>query len=87
MLQCVCVSGRFAYVEFADKDSAQTALALNESLFKGRQLKVCILLFLRSLHALNNKRNLSQFEAVLAMLTDYVQDATNLSYSLDLAVL
>ena len=36
------VSYRFAYVEFADKDSAQTALALNESLFKGRQLKVCI---------------------------------------------
>lgn len=32
---------RFAYVEFADKDSAKTALALDESLFKGRQLKVC----------------------------------------------
>ena len=33
---------RFAYVEFADKDSAKTALALDESLFKGRQLKVCV---------------------------------------------
>ena len=29
-------------MEFADKDSAKTALALDESLFKGRQLKVCI---------------------------------------------
>ena len=34
---------RFAYVEFADKDSAKTALALDESLFKGRQLKVGVL--------------------------------------------
>lgn len=33
---------RFAYVEFADKDSTKTALALDESLFKGRQLKVCV---------------------------------------------
>lgn len=33
---------RFAYVEFADKDSAKTAVALDESLFKGRQLKVCM---------------------------------------------
>ncbi|XP_071488326.1 polyadenylate-binding protein 2-B-like [Diadema setosum] len=30
----------FAYVEFADKDSIQTACALDESLFKGRQIKV-----------------------------------------------
>ncbi|CAF1324074.1 unnamed protein product [Rotaria sp. Silwood1] len=30
----------FAYVEFADKDSVQTALALDDSLFKGRQMKV-----------------------------------------------
>lgn len=30
----------FAYVEFADKDSVQPALALNDSLFKGRQIKV-----------------------------------------------
>lgn len=30
----------FAYVEFADKDSVQTALALDDSLFKGRQIKV-----------------------------------------------
>ncbi|XP_023220718.1 polyadenylate-binding protein 2 isoform X2 [Centruroides vittatus] len=30
----------FAYVEFADKDSIQTAMALDESLFRGRQIKV-----------------------------------------------
>ena len=31
---------RFAYVEFADKDSVTTAQALDESLFRGRQIKV-----------------------------------------------
>ena len=30
----------FAYVEFADKDSVVTAQALDESLFRGRQIKV-----------------------------------------------
>lgn len=30
----------FAYVEFADKDSVITAMALDESLFRGRQIKV-----------------------------------------------
>jgi len=30
----------FAYIEFADKDSVETAQALDESLFKGRQIKV-----------------------------------------------
>lgn len=30
----------FAYVEFAERDSVQTAMALDESLFKGRQIKV-----------------------------------------------
>lgn len=30
----------FAYIEFGDKDSVQTAMALDESLFKGRQIKV-----------------------------------------------
>merc|ERR1711939_133764 len=30
----------FAYIEFADSDSATNALVLNETLFKGRQLKV-----------------------------------------------
>lgn len=30
----------FAYVEFGDKDAVQTAMALDESLFKGRQIKV-----------------------------------------------
>ena len=32
---------RFAYIEFADKDSVTTSLALDESLFRGRQIKVC----------------------------------------------
>ena len=32
---------RFAYIEFVDKDSVENALKLDESLFKGRQLKVC----------------------------------------------
>ena len=31
----------FAYIEFADKDSVQIAVALDDSLFKGRQIKVC----------------------------------------------
>lgn len=30
----------FAYIEFADKESVQTAMALDESLFRGRQIKV-----------------------------------------------
>ena len=30
----------FAYVEFTDKDSVHTALALDDSLFRGRQIKV-----------------------------------------------
>lgn len=30
----------FAYIEFADKDSVQTAMAMDESLFRGRQIKV-----------------------------------------------
>ena len=30
----------FAYVQFTDKDSVQTAMALDDSLFKGRQIKV-----------------------------------------------
>lgn len=30
----------FAYIEFADKDSVHTAMALDESLFRGRQIKV-----------------------------------------------
>jgi len=30
----------FAYVEFADKDSVANAVLLNETLFKGRQIKV-----------------------------------------------
>jgi hypothetical protein len=34
-------------VEFSDKDSVQTALALDDSLFKGRQIKVKILIFVK----------------------------------------
>lgn len=30
----------FAYVEFTDKDSVTTAMALDDSLFRGRQIKV-----------------------------------------------
>ncbi|GAB6029378.1 Polyadenylate-binding protein 2 [Chamberlinius hualienensis] len=30
----------FAYIEFADKESVQTSVALDESLFRGRQIKV-----------------------------------------------
>ncbi|XP_069113470.1 polyadenylate-binding protein 2-like [Argopecten irradians] len=32
----------FAYVEFADKDSVATAQALDDSLFRGRQIKVTV---------------------------------------------
>lgn len=32
---------RFAYVEFMDKSSIANAVELNESIFKGRPLKVC----------------------------------------------
>ena len=35
------VSFSFAYIEFADKDSVTTGQALDESLFRGRQIKVC----------------------------------------------
>lgn len=30
----------FAYIEFADRESVNTAMALDESLFRGRQIKV-----------------------------------------------
>jgi len=30
----------FAYIEFAEKDSVETAMALDDSLFRGRQIKV-----------------------------------------------
>lgn len=42
-IQCDKYSGHpkgFAYIEFADKDSVSTAAALDESLFRGRQIKV-----------------------------------------------
>lgn len=40
LLQCYSSFIGFAYIEFADKDSVQTAMALDESLFRGRQIKV-----------------------------------------------
>ena len=42
-IQCNKFDGHpkgFAYIEFSDKDSMQMAMALDESLFRGRQLKV-----------------------------------------------
>ena len=36
----------FAYVEFTDKDSVDTAMALDDSLFRGRQIKVIFLVIL-----------------------------------------
>ncbi|XP_054710515.1 polyadenylate-binding protein 2-like isoform X2 [Uloborus diversus] len=42
-IQCDKYSGHpkgFAYIEFADKDSVSTSTALDESLFRGRQIKV-----------------------------------------------
>ena len=39
-LLCCHSSCRFAYIEFADKESVQTSLALDDSLFRGRQIKV-----------------------------------------------
>lgn len=32
----------FAYIEFAEKDSVQTAMAMDESMFRGRQIKVML---------------------------------------------
>jgi len=29
-------------MEFADKDAVNTAMALDDSLFRGRQIKVCL---------------------------------------------
>ena len=40
LLACTC---RFAYIEFADKESVDTAVTMDDSLFKGRQIKVCAL--------------------------------------------
>ena len=31
---------RFAYIEFADKEAVETAMALDGTLFRGRQLQV-----------------------------------------------
>lgn len=38
MFWSLCYS--FAYMEFADKDAVNTAMALDDSLFRGRQIKV-----------------------------------------------
>jgi hypothetical protein len=39
---------RFAYIEFADKESVEKALKLDDSVFKGRNLKVIIYAVLSS---------------------------------------
>ena len=39
----ILFGSRFAYVEFADKDAVHTAMALDDSLFRGRQVKVLLL--------------------------------------------
>jgi len=36
----VLLHSSFAYIEFADKDSVETASALDGTLFRGRQLQV-----------------------------------------------
>ncbi|KAA0200805.1 hypothetical protein HAZT_HAZT005920 [Hyalella azteca] len=49
----------FAYIEFNDKDSIQMAMALDESLFRGRQLKVRLhkgCSFLKCLMYVNNRK-------------------------------
>jgi hypothetical protein len=46
------VPRRYAYVEFTEPTLVSQALALNESLFRGRNLKVCILAILVKLQAL-----------------------------------
>jgi polyadenylate-binding protein 2 len=42
------VPRRYAYVEFTEPTLVSQALALNESLFRGRNLKVCLLAILVS---------------------------------------
>ncbi|XP_055632970.1 polyadenylate-binding protein 2-like [Toxorhynchites rutilus septentrionalis] len=42
-IMCHKVGGQpkgYAYIEFGEKDSVETALAMNDSLFRGRQIKV-----------------------------------------------
>ena len=39
--QCVLSFSRFAYIEFVNNSSVTKAVELDESLFKGRQIKVC----------------------------------------------
>lgn len=34
------LSCRFAYIEFTDKDGVENAVTMDDSLFKGRQIKV-----------------------------------------------
>ena len=50
----------FAYIEFADKESVSTAVALDESLFRGRQIKASLSFFL-----LFHRRRARQSEACM----------------------
>ena len=47
----------FAYVEFTDKDSVDTAMALDDSLFRGRQIKVNII---NRINIISERRETSQ---------------------------
>ena len=48
----------FAYIEFTDKDSVETAMALDESLFRGRQIKVfCLNFIVASIVFLNDRQD------------------------------
>ncbi len=38
----ILILSRFAYIEFVDKSSVPQAIDLDDSLFKGRQIKVII---------------------------------------------
>ena len=37
----------FAYVEFSDKEGVNNSIALSDSLFKGRQIKVSLVIWLQ----------------------------------------
>lgn len=49
----------FAYIEFGDRDSVQTAMAMDESLFRGRQIKV-ISLNNFSIHICTKRKSFKQ---------------------------
>lgn len=46
----------FAYIEFGERDSVQTAMAMDESLFRGRQIKVSLIVMLEKSPKVNQKK-------------------------------